>query len=85
MPQGGTLNIHGYVRANRVLLEVSDTGIGVPDGVPIFDAFATTKPNGTGLGLPIVKKIISAHGGTVAYRNQPGQGTVFTLSLPALR
>jgi PAS domain S-box-containing protein len=83
MPQGGTLNIHGYVRANRVLLEVSDTGIGVPDGVPIFDAFATTKPHGTGLGLPIVKKIISAHGGTVAYRSQPGQGTVFTLSLPA--
>jgi signal transduction histidine kinase len=83
MPQGGTLGIRGYARANRVLLEVSDTGIGIPDGVPIFDAFATTKPHGTGLGLPIVKKIISAHGGTVAYRSQPGQGTVFTLNLPA--
>jgi signal transduction histidine kinase len=63
-------------------MEISDTGIGIPEGVRIFDPFATTKTHGTGLGLPIVKKIISAHGGSVAYHSQPGQGTVFTLRLP---
>jgi PAS domain S-box-containing protein len=85
MPQGGKLKIRGYGRGNEVLMEISDTGIGIPEGVRIFDAFATTKTHGTGLGLPIVKKIISAHGGSVAYHSQPGQGTVFTLSLPTER
>jgi len=83
MPEGGTLRISGSARGDEVLVEVSDTGIGVPEGIAIFDAFATTKPHGTGLGLPIVKKIVSAHGGKVAYRSQAGSGTVFTLSLPA--
>jgi len=83
MPHGGTLRISGSARGEEVLVEVSDTGTGIPEGVAIFDAFATTKPHGTGLGLPIVKKIVSAHGGTVAYHNQPGSGTVFTLRFPA--
>ena len=85
MPEGGKLKICGYGRANEVLMEISDTGIGIPEGVRIFDAFATTKTHGTGLGLPIVKKIISAHGGSVAYHSEPGQGTVFTLRLPKER
>ena len=83
MPQGGTLKIRGYRRGQQVLIDICDTGTGIPEGTEVFNAFTTTKPMGTGLGLPIVKKIVSAHGGRVTYQNQPGQGTVFTLSLPA--
>ena len=83
MPGGGTLKIRAYESGPRVFIEISDTGIGIAEGTKIFDAFATTKPHGTGLGLPIVKKIVSAHGGTVTYQSRPGQGTVFALSFPA--
>jgi PAS domain S-box-containing protein len=82
MPHGGTLKIDIYCGAGQVLINVGDTGIGIPEGTKIFDLFTTTKPSGTGLGLPIVKKIVSAHGGSVTYRSQRGQGTVFTLSFP---
>lgn len=82
MPHGGTLKIHVYRGNNQVLINVSDTGIGIPEGTKIFDLFTTTKPLGTGLGLPIVKKLVSAHGGSVSYQSQPRKGTVFTLSFP---
>jgi len=82
MPGGGMLKIRAYGSGSQALIDISDTGIGIPEGTPIFDAFATTKPLGTGLGLPIVKKIVSAHGGTVTYQSRSGEGTVFTLSFP---
>jgi signal transduction histidine kinase len=41
----------------------------------------TTKKGGTGLGLPIAKSIVEAHGGTLSYRSRPGQGTVFSIAL----
>jgi PAS domain S-box-containing protein len=82
MPQGGVLKIRGHQEGSRVLLEVSDTGTGIKDGTNIFDPFTTTKPFGTGLGLPIVKKIVNAHRGFVSYQSQPDRGTVFTLSFP---
>jgi signal transduction histidine kinase len=83
MPQGGFLTIKGYLSgAERLVLEISDTGIGIPEGMDVFEIFRTTKPDGTGLGLPLVSQIVSAHRGTVDYWNQPGKGTTFSLSLP---
>ena len=83
MPHGGRLKIRGYNRGDQVFIEISDSGTGIPADARIFDAFTTTKPLGTGLGLAIVKKIVAAHGGTITYQSQPGQGTVFTLTFPA--
>jgi len=65
-----------------VHLEVSDTGIGIPAGVDIFEPFTTTKSQGTGLGLTVVRQIVSAHKGTLTYHSIPGEGTTFTLMLP---
>jgi signal transduction histidine kinase len=83
MAEGGTLTIRGYHFAGLVSLEITDTGVGIPDDVNIFQLFKTTKDYGTGLGLMIVRQIISAHQGTISYRSAPGKGTTFTVSLPA--
>jgi signal transduction histidine kinase len=83
MPQGGCLTLKGYLSsAETVVLEVTDTGIGIREGMDIFEIFRTTKPDGTGLGLPLVSQIVSAHRGTVDYVSEPGNGTTFRLSLP---
>ena len=82
MPQGGKLTFHAKQEGDRIKLEVSDTGAGLPLGIDIFEPFATTKTQGTGLGLTIVRQIISAHQGTLHYHSIPGQGTTFTIELP---
>jgi len=82
MPEGGTLTLQAHSSAESVILEISDTGIGVPAGVDIFEPFNTTKPSGTGLGLVIVRQIIAAHAGTITYTSEPGRGTTFRLTLP---
>jgi PAS domain S-box-containing protein len=82
MPKGGTLKIRARTSSNHVIVEVIDTGIGIPTGTRVFDPFMTTKPLGTGLGLAVVKKIVTAHRGTVSYQSEQGRGTVFTLTFP---
>ena len=82
MPAGGTLTLRAHCAAEQVIIEVADTGDGIPDGVNIFEPFATTKAEGTGLGLPIVQQIVTAHGGTLSYTSTPGQGTTFSVVLP---
>lgn len=82
MPQGGTLTLRAHNSGGRVRLEVSDTGIGIPTGLDIFEPFTTTKAQGTGLGLTIVRQIIAAHKGTLNYSTLPGQGSTFTIDLP---
>ncbi len=68
------------------LIEISDTGCGIERGhlIRIFDPFFTTKTNGTGLGLPMVKRTVNAHGGIVLVKSKKGRGTTFSiyLSLP---
>ena len=49
----------------------------------IFDAFFSTRPAGSGLGLPTARKIIEAHGGTIQVQSEPGKGSQFTVRLPA--
>jgi signal transduction histidine kinase len=67
-----------------VVVEVSDDGPGVPGDLNdrIFDPFFTTKPQGSGLGLPIVRKIVDAHDGRIDLSSGPGRGTRFRVTLP---
>lgn len=84
MPEGGvlTLRVHAADHEGFVAVEVEDTGVGIPDHAPAFDAFFTTKQGGTGLGLAIVHRVVEDHGGSVQYESKPGS-TRFTLELPA--
>jgi len=82
MAGGGRISIKGSASENRIFLEISDTGTGIPEGVDIFEPFFTTKPEGTGIGLSIVQQIVSAHGGSVTYSSEHGKGTTFVIALP---
>ena len=66
------------------VLEVTDTGKGIPAGVEkrLFDPFFTTKDNGTGLGLSIAARIVQNHGGALQYQTQVNHGTTFGIVLP---
>ena len=68
----------------KVRITIADSGPGIPSGIDPFALFETTKPNGTGLGLPSVKQIVMAHGGTIELQPESGRGAVFAivLSLP---
>ena len=83
MPEGGKLTLRGYTSGRDVCLNIEDDGAGIPAGINIFEPFATSKPTGWGLGLSIVRQIISAHNGTIEYTSEPGRGTVFKICLPA--
>jgi signal transduction histidine kinase len=85
MPQGGELTILGMKEPGHVVLNLIDTGKGMAPEVlaKIFRPFFSTKPGGSGLGLPTTKKIIVAHGGTLDAESEPGRGTKFTIRLPA--
>jgi signal transduction histidine kinase len=68
----------------RLLVSVSDSGVGLPvaDAEDVFAAFFTTKPQGTGMGLSISRRIIEAHGGRLWASANAGRGTTFQFSLP---
>jgi signal transduction histidine kinase len=74
--------------ANRVVIEVRDTGSGIPEAdLPrIFNAFFTTKPAGigTGLGLSVIKRILDLHGATISVKNVPPGGVLVAVTLRAL-
>ena len=82
MPGGGKIKIAGSATSDMVTIEIADTGTGIPADIDIFQPFATTKNQGTGLGLVIVRQIVTAHHGTISYSSEPGKGTVFVISLP---
>lgn len=88
MKLGGTVQImvhRGQLRGEpAVRIEISDSGQGMEQGVRerALDPFFTTRPSGTGLGLPIVHRIIEAHGGEIQLESAEGQGTTVTLLLP---
>jgi signal transduction histidine kinase len=86
MPKGGLLTLRTRAEGDSVILEVSDTGIGMTEEVrrSCFEPFFTTKgQEGTGLGLAMVHGITQHHSGTIAIASKLGKGTTFTLRLPA--
>ena len=84
MPEAGTLTIEALMDRD-LKIEIRDTGMGIPSGQlkKIFLPFFTTKDRGVGLGLALVHKIILSHGGRIEAKSREGQGTTFTVMLPA--
>jgi signal transduction histidine kinase len=84
MPAGGLLEIQSRRQGQSVLLEIIDTGVGMNSAAreKMFQVFYSTRPDGSGLGLPTVRKIVEAHHGTIACDSEPGQGTRFKIELP---
>jgi signal transduction histidine kinase len=69
----------------EVLISVSDTGVGLPtqQADKLFNAFFTTKPHGTGMGLRISRSIVESHGGRLWAGDNPPRGAIFQFTLPA--
>jgi two-component system phosphate regulon sensor histidine kinase PhoR len=89
-PKGGSISVSNFATDGKVVLEVADTGVGVPSeaAAQIFDRFyrvdkaRSRQLGGTGLGLAIVKSICVAYGGTIALRRPDGPGIIFRVELP---
>jgi len=84
---GDTVRVGVKESDDHVTINVSDSGCGMrPEQIErVFEPFFTTKATGTGLGLTVVKRFADAHSGSVRITSRPGQGSVFTLQVPALR
>ena len=84
MSDGGELMIRTNRQKEDAVIQISDTGSGIsPDKLPnIFDIYYSSRPQGSGLGLPTTKKIVEAHNGTITVDSVPGKGTLFTIKLP---
>jgi signal transduction histidine kinase len=82
--KGGKLTLRSLRREDAVVVEIADTGPGIPEDVRpnIFKPFYTTRKNGTGLGLAISARIVEEHGGRMEFTCPPGGGTIFSVSLP---
>lgn len=85
-PEGGCVEARVTASADGVDVAVADHGSGIPEEIRdyIFDAFFTTQPDGTGLGLSVSREIAAAHGGSLDFASTPG-GTTFVVRLPARR
>jgi signal transduction histidine kinase len=84
MPRGGTFTIDTKESNGHMEISVSDTGTGIPENImeTLWKPMQTTKAKGMGLGLPIVKRIVEAHGGEISVKTRPGEGTTFMIRLP---
>ncbi|HXR04465.1 MAG TPA: ATP-binding protein [Verrucomicrobiae bacterium] len=80
----GVITLRAHDENGSTILEVADTGKGIPAEVQnrLFDPFFTTKEGGTGLGLPIAARIVEKHGGDLRYQTQLNRGTTFAVVLP---
>ena len=84
-PGEGELTVSTRRDGGEVVLAVADNGCGMSEDVRrrVFEPLFSTKAFGVGLGMPLVKRIVAEHGGAVAIRSRPGQGTVVEMRLPA--
>ncbi|AMV38723.1 ATP-binding protein [Planctomyces sp. SH-PL62] len=89
-PAGGVVTLEGRLDDGRAVVEVVDTGVGIPaDALPrVFDRFfrvdvsRSRRTGGTGLGLSIAKAVVERHGGTIEAAGEPGRGATFRVALP---
>jgi two-component system sensor histidine kinase BaeS len=89
-PKGGQVTLRAHVSNGRALLEVRDTGEGIPseDQPRIFERFfradqaRSRNSGGNGLGLAICKSLVEAHGGKISFESSPGTGTTFVVEFP---
>jgi PAS domain S-box-containing protein len=100
MPEIGTVNVSaanlpeedlashppGIAKGNYIMITIQDTGIGIPQKYlsKIFDPYFTTKEKGSGLGLATSYSIVKSHGGIIDVRTKSGEGSTFTIYLPAI-
>jgi signal transduction histidine kinase len=85
MPEAGELILRTRREGSWNVLDVIDTGTGMTEEVRthVFEAFYSTRPGGSGLGLPTTRKIVEAHAGTIHVQSVAGKGSQFTIRLPA--
>jgi len=81
MPQGGKLTLSAFIEDHRSVIEISDTGKGIPEELRerIFDPFFSSRHEGVGLGLSIVYRIVREHGGDIKVTSEVGKGSTFKL------
>ena len=84
MSDGGELTVRTHLAPSGIAMDLIDTGCGMSEDTALnmFTAFYTTKPAGSGLGLPMARKVVSAHGGRIGVESEEGHGTKFTLEFP---
>ncbi|MBZ0198946.1 MAG: cyclic nucleotide-binding domain-containing protein [Ignavibacteriaceae bacterium] len=88
MPDGGSVYITTKTDEQNIIIEVRDTGLGIPDSIKerIFEPFMSHgKKNGNGLGLSIAEKIVTNHGGKISFESELGAGTSFFITLPVAK
>jgi signal transduction histidine kinase len=85
MPDGGELMVYAYSDEGSVVIEVTDTGEGIPEELieKIWQIYYSRRRTGTGLGLPTARRIVEELDGTITVLSEPGKGTRFTIRLPA--
>ncbi|MGA3059396.1 MAG: CheR family methyltransferase, partial [Candidatus Bathyarchaeia archaeon] len=81
MPEGGKLDIHAFQDAGEVVINVQDTGVGIPKAIrpKLFTPLFTTKSKGQGFGLAVIKRMTEALGGTVSFESKVGKGNKFII------
>ncbi len=84
MPDGGELIVQTSAAGPGVQVDITDTGVGIPDHQlgRIFNLYYSTKQDGSGLGLCTTKRILELHGGSITVESEVGKGTHFTVGLP---
>ena len=84
MPKAGVVTVGARAEGQTLLVEVADEGVGIaPEEVErIFTLYYTTKPEGTGIGLSLVYRIVQMHDGSIDVQSQIGRGTTMTVRLP---
>jgi two-component system sensor histidine kinase AtoS len=80
----GTIDVTLSVTDDQVTIAVADSGCGIDESETdrIFTPFYSTRPSGSGLGLPLVRKIVDLHGGELTFDSREGHGATFTVTLP---
>lgn len=84
--KGRSITLRVFCRGSRSVIEIADSGTGIPAAkLPeIFNLYFTTKNDGSGMGLSIANQIVHAHGGLIEVSSREGEGSVFSILLPAL-